>query len=190
MIEPVYKKPSGWKGSKGDTYWTKDTALGVKYMCQTCGRSVLGLGADSYNHRADCERNQNRVIGFGVKADSKICGLIKNHDTVVRVYSAENEPMVVGEVPIAVWDQIAAPLRTYFNERLRFHGLPAQDWTAHTLIDRLLTKEVAVLMWMIGEDVGKALRQWLELTPEDRWWLYGKGKLCDKWRKAIAVVGS
>jgi len=131
-----------------------------------------------------------KVIGFGVTAGMVNYGVIKPHVTVVRAYSAEKDTMVVGEVPVAVWDQIAAPLRTHFNERLRKHGMPAQDWTAHTLIDRLLTKEVAVLMWMIGEDVGAALRQWLELTPEDRWWLYGKGKLCDKWRKAIAVVGT
>ena len=43
----VIAKPSGWKGAKGSPYWQKSTAYGVRSMCSTCGKEVLGWASDS-----------------------------------------------------------------------------------------------------------------------------------------------
>jgi len=46
-----------------------------------------------------------------------------------------------------------------------------------TPIDRLLGKELCVLAWAIEslepEKIGIAVRNWLALRPEERWWLFG-----------------
>lgn len=47
-------RPPGWKGKAGDRYWTKDSAYGVRYRCQTCGRECLGTGSVDRNHLRTC----------------------------------------------------------------------------------------------------------------------------------------
>ncbi len=39
-------KPSGWKGKKGDRYWHKDSAYGVRSICSDCGKETLGWAND------------------------------------------------------------------------------------------------------------------------------------------------
>lgn len=47
-INPKYaerqRKPSGWKGPRGSTFWTKSTKYGMEYKCPHCGRVTRGLG--------------------------------------------------------------------------------------------------------------------------------------------------
>lgn len=44
-------------------------------------------------------------------------------------------------------------------------------------MDRLLGKELCVLAWacerLDPEKIGSAVRNWLALRPEERWWLFG-----------------
>lgn len=35
-------KPSGWKGSKTDKWYTRSTKHGCQYMCPYCGKPTLG----------------------------------------------------------------------------------------------------------------------------------------------------
>ena len=83
---------------------------------------------------------------------------------------------VVLERPL--WTEIANPVKRVFNERLKAHHLKAGQWkTGTNRIDRLLGKELCVLAWAIEDlevdKVGTALRNWLTLRPEERWWLFG-----------------
>jgi hypothetical protein len=45
------------------------------------------------------------------------------------------------------------------------------------MVDRLLGKELCVLAWavesMAMENIPIAVRNWLAMRPEERWWLYG-----------------
>lgn len=44
------------------------------------------------------------------------------------------------------------------------------------MIDRLLGKELCVLVWAIerlDQKIRIAVRNWLALRPEERWWLFG-----------------
>jgi len=100
----------------------------------------------------------------------------------------------------AVWDEIAEDVKAEFNRRLRVYGLKTAKWpqSGQVPIDRTLGKELCVLAWAV-EDCDPALiptavRNWLGLVPEERWWLYtmtnaatghalnGRGK---GWRKAL-----
>lgn len=97
------------------------------------------------------------------------------------------------------WNAVAEDVRVHFNRRLKRQGLPAGRWkTGGNALMRLLGKELTLLAWAV-EDADPALtptavRNWLGLAPEERWWLYtmtsaatgdaiqGRGK---GWRKAV-----
>ena len=100
----------------------------------------------------------------------------------------------------AVWAEIAEEVRAELNRRLRMAGLNTSKWSqsAQVPIDRTLGKEVCVLAWAVEDCdpalIPNAIRNWLGLVPEERWWLYtmtnaatghalaGRGK---GWRKAL-----
>jgi hypothetical protein len=76
-VRPAPTKPAGWKGAKGETFWTKNSRHGVRYKCQTCGCERLGYGRN--NHYDDCTsaagreeylrgcRNEWRAIGVALQ---------------------------------------------------------------------------------------------------------------------------
>ncbi len=77
-----------------------------------------------------------------------------------------------------VWSEIANPVKRLFNQRLKANHLAAGQWkTGDNLVDRLLGKELCVLAWAVEdlppEKIRTALRNWLALRPEERWWLFG-----------------
>lgn len=81
-------------------------------------------------------------------------------------------------LPRPLWAEIANPVKRMFNERLKAHQLKPGQWkVGDNRVDRLLGKELCVLAWAIEdleeEKVGTALRNWLALRPEERWWLFG-----------------
>jgi hypothetical protein len=83
------------------------------------------------------------------------------------------------EVLRGVWDAAAPEARAEFNRRLRLEGKPAGRWGADdTAVQRLFGKELLVLLWAIEqsdvspEEIAVAIRNWLGLKPEERWWLY------------------
>jgi hypothetical protein len=102
-------------------------------------------------------------------------------------------------LPRAKWNAIADEARVEFNRRLRKEGLPAGRWrTGANPLARLLGKELTLLAWAVEDAdptlVPAAIRNWLGLAPEERWWLFtmtaaatghalhGRGR---GWRKAV-----
>lgn len=76
------------------------------------------------------------------------------------------------------WTAIRAEVQRAFNARLKEHGLKASKWsTGQNVVDRLLGKELVVLAWAVEtmemEKIPVAVRNWLALRPEERWWLFG-----------------
>ncbi len=83
------------------------------------------------------------------------------------------------EAPRDVWDAVFAEARAEFNRRLKLEDKPAGRWAAEeTPVQRLLGKELLVLLWAVEapdvkpEEIAVAIRNWLGLKPEERWWLY------------------
>lgn len=76
------------------------------------------------------------------------------------------------------WTAIRAEVQRAFNARLSAHGLKPSAWkVGDNPVDRLLGKELCVLAWAVeqmdAEKIPVAVRNWLALRPEERWWLFG-----------------
>ena len=76
------------------------------------------------------------------------------------------------------WTEIRSEVQRAFNARLKGHDLMTSAWkVGENPVDRLLGKELCVLAWAIeGMEMGNipvAVRNWLALRPEERWWLFG-----------------
>jgi hypothetical protein len=76
------------------------------------------------------------------------------------------------------WTAIRNEVQRAFNIRLKEHELKTSAWkVGENLVDRLLGKELCVLTWAVeGMEMVKipvAVRNWLALRPEERWWLFG-----------------
>ncbi len=95
------------------------------------------------------------------------------------------------------WKLIEDALKDEFNSRLRKEKLPAGKWKIGQVpVQRLFWKEMVLLAWAIEDCdpsvIPTAIKNWLGLSPEERWWLFtmtnaATGGLKDKrgWRKAV-----
>ena len=96
------------------------------------------------------------------------------------------------------WTAIRSEVQRAFNARLKAHGLKTFAWkVGENPVDRLLGKELCVLAWAVEdmemEKIPVAVRNWLALRPEERWWLFGMtamttGRVTDGgkgWRLAL-----
>lgn len=97
-----------------------------------------------------------------------------------------------------VWGAIREDLRRCFNERLREKNLAVGFWKPGVnKVERLLGQELLVLAWGVEAAdtalIPVAVRNWLALRPEERWWLYAvtassTGEVKHReigWRKAL-----
>ena len=133
---------------------------------------------------------QPQTLGFGVPATSD-----PHHFKVIipkantgRVQISEYLGLQTQSIDLSVvdrvslertrWTAIRAEVQRAFNARLKAHNLKTSAWkVGDNLVDRLLGKELCVLAWAIEDmDMDKipvAVRNWLALRPEERWWLFG-----------------
>lgn len=130
------------------------------------------------------------TLGFGVPATSD-----PHHFNVVipkastgkvqiseylGLQAASNDTAVIDRVLLdrSRWTAIRAEVQRAFNARLAVHGIKPCAWkVGDNPVDRLLGKELCVLAWAVEqmeiEKVPVAVRNWLALRPEERWWLFG-----------------
>ena len=76
------------------------------------------------------------------------------------------------------WTAIRAEVQRAFNARLKSYGVNTCSWqVGENMVDRLLGKELCVLAWAVEgmeiDNIPLAVRNWLALRPEERWWLFG-----------------
>jgi hypothetical protein len=103
------------------------------------------------------------------------------------------------EIERSKWTPLADITRKEFNPRLKGKKVPAGTWKpGDNLLDRLLGKELCVLMWATElattpDQLETICAKWADLRPEERWWLYAMtaaeaGSAADRdrgWRKAL-----
>ncbi len=128
--------------------------------------------------------------GFGVPAtsDPHHFKVIIPRGTAGRVQISEylglqattDEHSVIDRVLLdrARWTAIRSAAPRAFTARLVAHGLKPNVWkVGDNPVDRLLGKELCVLAWAVEhlevEKIPVAVRNWLALRPEERWWLFG-----------------
>ena len=130
------------------------------------------------------------TLGFGVPATSdphhfKV--LIPKTSTgkvqiseYLGLQAAASDNAVIDRVLLdrSRWTAIRAEVQRAFNARLAAHSLKPSAWkVGENLVDRLLGKELCVLAWAVErmdtDKIPVAVRNWLALRPEERWWLFG-----------------
>lgn len=136
------------------------------------------------------KRSAHPTLGFGVPATSD-----PHHFKVViprgntgRVQISEylglqatnDQQAVIDRVLLdrTRWTAIRSEVQRDFNARLHGHGLKPSTWkVGNNQVDRLLGKEICILAWAVEhmelEKIPVAVRNWLALRPEERWWLFG-----------------
>lgn len=159
--------------------------------------------------------NMKRVaVGFGfIPAESRhhflVCIPDKNEGNVViyeRFAWQDEESLQMlnlyedkekAEISKHKWKLIEETLKNEFNNRLKKQKIPVGRFTkGQTPVERLLGKELLLLVWAIEDCdpsvIPTAIRNWLGLAPEERWWLFtmtnaATGGVHDRrgWRKAL-----
>ena len=130
------------------------------------------------------------TLGFGVPAtsDPHHFKVIIPRSNTGRVQVSEflglqatsDEAAVVDRVLLnrMRWTAIRGEAQRAFNARLKAHDLSTSAWkVGENPVDRLLGKELCVLAWAVEHlemnKIPVAVRNWLALRPEERWWLFG-----------------
>lgn len=130
------------------------------------------------------------TLGFGVPATSDPhhfrVNIPKGNSGKVQIsehfglQAASSDSAVIDRVLLdrQRWTAIRAEVQRAFNARLATHDLKPSAWkVGHNPLDRLLGKELCVLAWAVElmemEKIPVAVRNWLAMRPEERWWLFG-----------------
>lgn len=130
------------------------------------------------------------MLGFGVPATSdphhfkviipKANGGKVQISEYLGLQAQSDEFAVIDRVVIerSRWTAIRSEVQRTFNTRLKSHGVKTAAWkVGENVVDRLLGKELCVLAWAIEgmemDQIPVAVRNWLALRPEERWWLFG-----------------
>lgn len=100
-------------------------------------------------------------------------------------------------VSIDKWHDVSSHISEHFNARLEEDSKKKGNWRpVQVPLHLLMGKEMVLLLWAIEDldpgQVHTAVRNWLGLRPEERWWLFtmtnaATGGIDDRrgWRKAI-----
>ena len=147
--------------------------------------------AKAVSDKSNQENEAHRpTLGFGVPASSdphpfKVVIPRGNSGKVqiseyLGLQALSDEHAVIDRVMLerSRWTAIRSEVQRAFNARLKDHNLDIATWkVGENMVDRLLGKELCVLAWaiegMADEKIPVAVRNWLALRPEERWWLFG-----------------
>jgi hypothetical protein len=150
--------------------------------------------AKKEDRKKDSSELRRPTLGFGVPASSaphhfKIIIPRGNSGKVqiseyLGLQALSDEHAVIDRVMLDRhrWTAIRSEVQRAFNARLREHKLDSSAWkVGENQVDRLLGKELCVLAWavegMVDDNIPVAVRNWLALRPEERWWLFGMAAL-------------
>lgn len=142
-------------------------------------------------HKKDtAQTTANPTLGFGVPATSNPHHFVVEipRTNTASVTIVENLGMQIHDqtqseiVRIILerprWTAIRGEVQRAFNARLKERNLKTSTWkVGSNVVDRLLGKELCVLAWAVEgmeyDHIPIAVRNWLALRPEERWWLFG-----------------
>ena len=136
------------------------------------------------------ETYAHQTLGFGVPATSDphhfevVIPKANSGQVQISEYlglqASSDEFAVIDRVALERprWTAIRSEVQRAFNARLKAHSLKSASWkVGDNHVDRLLGKELCVLAWAVEgmeiKNIPVAVRNWLALRPEERWWLFG-----------------
>jgi len=154
------------------------------------------------------------VFGFGFNPDESrhhymVC-IPNRKESAVVIYErftwqegsdpqklTEYKDRAKAEISRHKWKLLEETLKTEFNQRLKKQNIKVGRFgQGQTPVERLLGKEMLLLVWAVEDCdpsvIPAAIRNWLGLAPEERWWLFtmtnaATGGVHDRrgWRKAL-----
>jgi Protein of unknown function (DUF3780) len=105
------------------------------------------------------------------------------------------------KAPRAAWSAIAEEAKRVLNERLKEKKIATSRWSSGVnKVERLLGRELCVLAWAVEaapkDLIPAAVRNWVALRPDERWWLFSMAATTTGaaddidvgWRKAIRIA--
>lgn len=156
---------------------------------------------------------KGKTLGFGFNSEDSrhhflVCVPSKQESTIVIyerfVWQDDEHPQKLNyedkakaEISKHKWKLLEDAFRIEFNNRLKKQKTPIGRFVqGQTPVERLLGKELLLLVWAVEDCdptvIPTAIRNWLGLAPEERWWLFtmtnaATGGLDDRrgWRKAL-----
>ena len=133
-------------------------------------------------------------IGFGfnpAESENHFYVLIpnsKNSDGTITIYerfhwerdeeqTLQKRDILKLEISKYKWSKIVETVSNEFNARLKQQKIPVGRFISGGVpVEKRFGKELMVLLWAIENNdpsgIPTALRNWLGLQPEERWWLY------------------
>ncbi|MBT9133193.1 MAG: hypothetical protein DDT33_01729 [Firmicutes bacterium] len=153
-------------------------------------RTVFGFGfqpEESHHHFLVCQET----------ARTRIFERFDWQDEKVQALNMYGRNIFKAEMSKHKWEMLEDAVRAEFNSRLKKQKLPTGRFSnVQTPLEQLLGKELLVLVWAVESCLPSvlpvAIRNWLGLAPEERWWLYTmtnatKGGIDDRggWRTAL-----
>ncbi|WP_303274969.1 DUF3780 domain-containing protein [uncultured Dialister sp.] len=89
----------------------------------------------------------------------------------------ENSDILKLQLSRQKWAKVSISMQNEFNNRLKADHKPKSRFTkGGNAVNKMFGKEMMVLLWAIETNeirgIPVAIRNWLGLRPEERWWLY------------------
>ena len=160
-------QPPARKKSRADKPENTVQEASLKYKAQTHETLGFGVPATSDPHH------------FKVDIPKARRGWVQIRE-YLGLQAASDEYSVIDRVTLerSRWTAIRSEVQRAFNARLKARDLKTSSWkTGENMVDRLLGRELCVLAWAVEsmemESMPIAVRNWLALRPEERWWLFG-----------------
>jgi hypothetical protein len=151
------------------SFKTTDMAIKKKQPSLAIIHPTLGFGvpATSDPHHFVVEIPRNNTGTVGIVENLGMQSHDQSQSIIVRVILER-----------ARWTAIRSEVQRAFNARLKEQNLKTSTWkVGENPVDRLLGKELCILAWAIEgmtfDYIPIAVRNWLALRPEERWWLFG-----------------
>ncbi len=157
-------------------------------------KDYIGFGFNP----TDTENHFYVLIPSGKDMDDRICVYERFQWEMEREQTIRQKDILKLEISRHKWRMLADTVTNEFNSRLKQDKLPVGKFVSGGVpVEKRFGKELMVLLWAIENNdpsgIPTALRNWLGLQPEERWWLYtitnaSTGKINDSrhgWRVAL-----
>lgn len=128
--------------------------------------------------------------GFGIDLkETNTCYIVEKTEKETRIwirYKGTEEKILDTDqlhlcIPREKWDIVEKSITGVFNSQLKKDGKkPGKFYKDITFVERMLGKEMMVLLWAIensyeyGKEIRyeRAISNWVGFRPEERWWLH------------------
>jgi hypothetical protein len=132
--------------------------------------------------KTTCTESPSRYLivrGSSVNMPGATKGMLIYEDLGIGEVQSDYNLVLRGFMSIEVWDEVSVIVKREFNTRLAELGLKKGSWAAKEIsLDRWLGQELCLLAWATqganNYDAFVAVRNWLRMSPEERYWLFKK----------------